>query len=150
MIRAATAVAGGKKPNISDDVAAVVCSALSVSVTCNVYLVCAALKMVILTFKLFQFGDIIPPGAIEGFKYLNVYSNFLLIVKSSLHAAVILLYNYRVRHIVITIVRQWIPRRGFFRRDDSQEWDSEEAPDVAAQDANKVPIVVGSSDENKV
>jgi len=130
-IRASAAAAEGKKTPIADDVAAVLCPALAMSVTCNVYLVCAALKLVILTFKLFQFADVlIPNGAVEGFKYLNVYSNFLLILKSSLHAGVILMYNKRLRHIIITQVKSWIPY-SLIRRSNSEDWESQANDDQA-------------------
>lgn len=142
-IRAAAAAAEGKQIPIADDVAAVLCPALAMSVTCNVYLVCAALKLVILTFKLFQFVDVlIPKGAVEGFKYLNVYSNFLLILKSSLHAGVLLIYNTRLRHIIITLVKAWIPR-GLLRRSDSDEWESQVNEDQAAEaepDSKKISL----------
>jgi hypothetical protein len=147
IMKASTKAADGKRHTLPDDIAAVLCPAVAVSVTCNVYLVCAALKLVILTFKLLQFADvIIPKGATVGFNYLNVYSNFLLILKSSLHAAILLLYNRRLSHIVITTVKSWIPDTLQQRRG-SQAWDSElhddstnnHAHDIV-QDARKEPV----------
>jgi len=71
------------------------------------YLVCAALKLVILTFKIFTFvDDFVYGAAIVFFRYLNVYSNFLLVIKSCVHLGIVLIYNVRLRHLVTeTVVR---------------------------------------------
>lgn len=74
------------------------------------YLVCAALKLVILTFRIFTFiDDFVYGEAIVFFRYLNVYSNFLLVVKSCLHFSIIMIYNIRLRHIVVTVLVRWFP-----------------------------------------
>lgn len=125
-VRMAAAAARSKRTPLPDEIAAVLCPAVAMSATCNVYLVCAALKLVILTFKLLQFTDvIIPKQARVGFQYLNVYSNGLIILKSSLHAGVLLIYNKRLRQIILDIVIKWVPEN-LLRRRDSQEWDSSE------------------------
>lgn len=82
----------------------VLCPALGVSVACNVYLVCVALKMVILTFKIFEFVDDYVKGAFVFFRYLNVYSNFLQVLKSSLHFFILMIYNKRLRNIVLRAI----------------------------------------------
>lgn len=83
----------------------VLCPALGVSVACNVYLVCVALKMVILTFKIFEFVvDDYVKGAFVFFRYLNVYSNFLQVLKSSLHFFILMIYNKRLRSIVLRAI----------------------------------------------
>ena len=74
------------------------------------YLVCAALKLVILTFKIFTFIDEFVYGtAVVFFSYLNVYSNFLLVIKSSVHFGVIMIYNSRLRVVVIATLVRWCP-----------------------------------------
>ena len=88
----------------------VLCAALSISVICNMYLVCAALKLVILTFKLFTFvDDFVDSAAKVSFSYLNVYSNFLLVVKSCLHFPIVMIYNVRLRHLVVSTLVRWCP-----------------------------------------
>ena len=65
---------------LSERQSSVLCTALSVSVICNMYLVCAALKLVILTFKVFTFGDDFVYGtAVVFFRYLNL-CEFLFIL----------------------------------------------------------------------
>lgn len=84
----------------------VLCPALGVSVACNVYLVCVALKMVILTFKIFEYVNDYVKGAFVFFRYLNVYSNFLQVLKSSLHFFILMIYNKRLRKIVLDTIRR--------------------------------------------
>lgn len=85
----------------------VLCPAVAISVACNVYLVCVALKMVILTFKIFEYADdYVTTTAFIFFRYLNVYSNFLQVLKSSLHFFIMLIYNKRLRKIVVMRIRK--------------------------------------------
>ena len=95
---------------MSERQSSVLCTALSVSVICNMYLVCAALKLVILTFKIFTFADDFVYGtAVVFFRYLNVYSNFLLVLKSCLHFGIVMIYNIRLRHLVKSTLIRWCP-----------------------------------------
>jgi len=65
----------------------------------------------ILTFKIFTFvDDFVYGAAVVFFRYLNVYSNFLLVVKSCLHFAIVMIYNVRVRHLVVTTLVRWFGR----------------------------------------
>jgi len=74
------------------------------------YLVCAALKLVILTFKIFTFiDDFVYGTAVVFFRYLNVYSNFLLVIKSCLHFGIVMIYNIRLRHMVSATLVRWCP-----------------------------------------
>jgi len=122
------------------------CTALSVSVICNMYLVCAALKLVILTFKIFTFCDDFVYGtAVVFFRYLNVYSNFLLVVKSCLHFGIIMIYNVRVRHLVKSTVLRWCPilqsqPEDYDDNDDDEDGDADEdetKKDLAGKDEPK-------------
>jgi uncharacterized membrane protein len=100
----------GEKIFLPEVASRVMCPAVATSVICNIYLVCAALKLVILTFKIFQFSiDFVYGTAAVFFRYLNVYSNFLLILKSSLHFGIMMLYNRRLRQIMSEIVQRLFP-----------------------------------------
>ncbi|ESO01648.1 hypothetical protein HELRODRAFT_174607 [Helobdella robusta] len=72
---------------------------LVISITCTVYLICVALKMIILMFKSFEFVMRYLANAQIFFGYLNVYANFIQILKATVHLPVVVLFNkkYQVR-----------------------------------------------------
>lgn len=93
--------------------------AVVTSVTCNVYLVCVALKMVILTFRVFEYAlHYLTESALVFFQYLNVYSNFLQVLKSSLHLFILLIYDRRLKHSVMMKISR--KRRGDSQNDGNQ------------------------------
>jgi len=107
------------------------------------YLVCAALKLVILTFKIFTYlDDFVYGTAVVFFRYLNVYSNFLLVVKSCLHFAIVMIYNIRLRHLVKTTLIRWCPilqpRQHDEDEDEDEIDDEDEDEDAAADDGNDI------------
>jgi len=115
---------------LSERQSSVLCAALSVSVICNLYLVCAALKLVILTFKIFTFcDDFVYGAAVVFFRYLNVYSNFLLVVKSSLHFGIAMKYNIRLRHLVSTTLVRWFPVLQPQQPEDDDDMDDDDEED---------------------
>lgn len=79
---------------------------LVISVTCNVFLVCVALKMIILTFKLFEFAHSFVTGAHVFFKYLNTYSNFVQFLKAAVHLPAIVLYDYSTKRKVVKSLKR--------------------------------------------
>ena len=79
---------------------------LVISVTCNVFLVCVALKMIILTFKLFEFAHSYVTGAHVFFKYLNTYSNFIQFLKAAVHLPAIILYDYSTKRTVVKSLKR--------------------------------------------
>jgi len=110
------------------------------------YLVSAALKLVILTFKIFTFiDDFVYGAAVVFFRYLNVYSNFLLVVKSCLHFGILMIYNIRLRHLVKEILVRLCPILQL-RQTGDDDVDYDEDNDV---DDNEVKEDVGRKDEPK-